>query len=62
MRSHGIPALSASPWEQNGLDGTFGPVFASIPGPIIAAIYCILFAYVAIYFEAAHKELILLYS
>lgn len=29
--------------------GKFGAVFASIPGSIFAAIYCLLFAYVGMY-------------
>lgn len=29
--------------------GKFGAVFASIPAPIIAALYCLFFAYVGMY-------------
>jgi nucleobase transporter 1/2 len=30
--------------------GKFGAVFASIPAPIIAALYCLFFAYVGMYY------------
>lgn len=31
--------------------GKFGAVFASIPAPIIAALYCLFFAYVGMFCE-----------
>jgi hypothetical protein len=31
--------------------GKFGAVFASIPAPIVAALYCLFFAYVGMYYQ-----------
>ncbi|PON93340.1 Xanthine/uracil/vitamin C permease [Trema orientale] len=36
--------------------GKFGAVFASIPAPIIAALYCLFFAYVGMNFDLTVKE------
>ena len=38
------------------LTGKFGAVLASIPLPIFAALYCVLFAYVGMYFFIYHYQ------
>ena len=37
--------------------GKFGAVFASIPAPIIAALYCLFFAYVGRYYKLMEQVL-----
>ena len=38
------------------LTGKFGAVLASIPLPIVAALYCVLFAYVGMYSSVTNRE------
>lgn len=37
--------------DHNIYVGKFGAVFASIPAPIVAALYCLFFAYVGMYYQ-----------
>jgi len=43
-----------------GCTGKFGAVFASIPAPIVAALYCLFFAYVGMYDQL--KNLVFLHT
>jgi xanthine/uracil permease len=46
----GIFNLSGLNFVLNSCPGKFGAILASIPLPIVAALYCVLFAYVGMYY------------